>query len=462
MKIYNSLSGEKEVFAPVNEGKVNMYVCGPTVYDLGHVGHARSAVAFDVVRKYLIYKGYEVKFVSNFTDIDDKMIKRADEEGISVEQLADKIIPEYVKDYDALGIDRPDFSPKATEHIDGIISAIKKLEDKGFVYVIDGDGVYFEVEKFDEYGKLSGQSLEDLQMGSRVDVNDKKRAAYDFALWKFKKEGEPFWSSPWGDGRPGWHIECSAMVEDVFGGGIDIHGGGVDLKFPHHECEVAQFEGANSCQFAKYWMHNGFIRIDNEKMSKSLGNFFTIRDVLKKYDPSVVRLFLLQKGYRSPIDFSDSALEQAKNGFERLKVFLKRLDSLETIEGGERQEVTNLISKCREKFESGMDDDFETSEALAAVYDLVRGVNGLIDAGGVTESDYEAINSLIVDFDSVLGVLSYEEDELSQEVMDLIEERNQARSAKDWAKSDELRDRLKNDFGIVVEDGPNGTTWKKV
>ncbi len=457
MKLYNSLTNKKETFEPLEEGKVTMYVCGPTVYDVGHLGHARSAVAFDVVRRYLTYKGYEVKFVSNFTDIDDKMIARANERGISVKELAEEIIPEYQQDYAELGILPADNSPLATEYVDAIIDSIRMLEEKGCTYVIEGDGVYFMVEKFAEYGKLSNQNLEELNMGARVEVNQGKKHPSDFALWKMAKPGEPSWESPWGEGRPGWHIECSAMVGAIFGGTIDIHGGGVDLKFPHHECEVAQHEAATGEPFVNYWMHNGFIKVDSEKMSKSLGNFSTIKDILGEFEPMVVRLFLLQKNYRAPIDFTAELLGQTKSSFDRIQDFLRKIDGAN---GGEGDEA---IESAVDKFENGMDDDFETPEALAALFEFIRAINSLLADRHLSVAELDAVNEMIAKFDQVLGVAHLvDAGEVSDEVKSLINEREAARAEKDWAKSDEIRDRLKDEFGVIVEDTAEGTVWKKV
>jgi cysteinyl-tRNA synthetase len=325
MKIFNSKSGKKEIFESIENDKVGIYVCGPTVYDSPHLGHGRSAVSFDVIRRYFLYKGYSVKFVSNYTDVDDKMINRANEEGVSIKELADRVIVEYQKDYEDLGIMPPDVQPKATDHIEEVIDIVSRLESEGVTYMLE-DGVYFDVSKYPDYGKFSSQNIEDLQMGARVEVKEAKRNPQDFVLWKLKKEGEPFWASPWGDGRPGWHIECSAMSFRHLGEKFDIHGGGLDLKFPHHECEVAQ---SLSCfgeeSFARYWMHNGFIQVDNEKMSKSLGNFFSLKDIFKKYDPKVVRFMFLQTHYRNPINFSDVLLEQAGAGLDRLHGFVRSL-----------------------------------------------------------------------------------------------------------------------------------------
>lgn len=466
MRIFNSFSGKKEDFVPVQEGKVSMYVCGPTVYDLGHLGHARSAIAFDVVRKYLSYKGFEVTFVSNYTDIDDKMIKRAQEEGVTVAELADRIIPEYQKDYGDLGVEASTVAPRATEYINGIVESVKKLEENGYAYLVEGDGVYFDVSKFADYGKLSNQDLEQLRAGERVAVNDQKRNAQDFALWKLKKEGEPFWTSPWGDGRPGWHIECSVMVKEVLGETIDIHGGGVDLKFPHHECEIAQHECATGSKFVNYWMHNGFVKVDSVKMSKSLGNFSTIRETLTKFKPKVVRLFLIQKHYRSPIDFTEEGLEQAQKSLMRIEDFLRKMKAVngEALAGEMSLKVKAVLDEAKIKFEDSMDDDFETPGALAAVFGLIKSINTLMVSSdfNFTAADSQAVLDFITKVDQVLGVFHLAKEVISEEVEKLITEREAARQNKDWARSDELRDLLSKEHGIVVEDTPKGTLWKKI
>ncbi len=462
MKIQDTKMGLVE-FEPIKEGEIGMYVCGPTVYDLGHLGHGRSAVSFDLMRRYFIYKGYKVKFVSNYTDIDDKMINRAKEKGISVEQLANEIIPEYIKDYTALGIMVSDISPKATDSVKEMIDIISTLEKKGHTYVLD-DGVYFDVKTFKEYGEFSGQKLEDLKVGARVDVKEDKRNPYDFVLWKFKKDGEPFWSSPWGDGRPGWHIECSAMSFLHLGEKFDIHGGGLDLVFPHHECEVAQSLCAfGSDAFAKYWMHNGFINIDNEKMSKSLGNFFTLRNVFEKYDPKIVRFMFLQTHYRNPINFSFDLLEQAKAGLERIRDCVRNLkfEIENSSDGGDDTGVDEKLSGLKSDFENVMDNDFDTSGALGAVFDLVTFVNTLIQSKKLTKKSANDVTSLFTDFDKVLNVIFEEEKDIDDEVKALIKQREDSRKAKNFAMSDKIRDKLKAK-GIELEDTSSGTVWKRV
>jgi len=467
IKIYDTLRAKKVKFEPLQEeGQVKIYVCGPTVYDSAHLGHGRSAVSFDVIRRYFIYKGYEVKYVSNYTDIDDKMINRAKEEGITVPELSSIVIPIYEKDYAALGVMIPDVQPRATEHIDEMIELIKKLEKAGFTYPLD-DGVYYDVSKFPAYGKLSKQKLEDLRMGARVEVKDDKKNPYDFVLWKFKKEGEPFWPSPWGDGRPGWHIECSAMSFKHLGEAFDIHGGGLDLAFPHHECEIAQSEpvfGPGS--FAKYWLHNGFINVDNEKMSKSLGNFFTLKEIFEKYDPQVVRFMFLQTHYRNPVNFSHVLLDQAKAGLERIHNFISRLQQQYLTNKIVNAKSKKLSSRCKNffsKFESAMDDDFNTSSALDALFAYIFGLNMYFLTEKHSNDDANFAYDSLMRIDSVLGVI-FPQKEVSiidAEIQTLITEREEARKNKDFKKSDEIRDELLKK-GIVLDDTPQGTVWKKL
>lgn len=449
LKIKNTLTGKKEEFKSLVEGRVSVYVCGPTVYDVGHLGHGRSAVCFDVVRRYLKYSGYDVLFVSNYTDIDDKMINRAREEGVSVPELADRIIPKYEEDYAALGILAPDEAPRATSYIPQMVEFIKLMEKAGATYVIDGDGVYFDVSKAPGYGKLSGQKLEDLKIGARVAENEAKRNPYDFVVWKFAKEGEPKWPSPWGEGRPGWHLECSVMSWKLLGEKFDIHGGGGDLTFPHHECEIAQSESVfGRGSFARYWMHNGFITTNKQKMSKSLGNFFTLRDVLGKYSGQVVRLMFLQTHYANPIEFSEDLLEQAKASLARVHDFLR---NLRASSGAEKAELGPFV----EKFKEAMDNDFDTSGALSVLFDLIKYV------GFDTSYEKESILKLLERMDEVLDVIFAEDEEVDSEVEALIKDREKARLEKDFAKADEIRnDLLKR--GIELDDTPNGTIWKKV
>ncbi len=462
MHFYNTLTAKKEPFLPLNGKKVGMYVCGPTVYDFAHLGHGRSAVSFDIIRRYLIHKGYEVTFVSNYTDIDDKMINRAEIMKITVKELADRIIPEYAKDYSLLGIQVPDVQPKATEHVEQMIDLIRILESKGAVYVLD-DGVYFDISKFPDYGKLSKQDLDALKSGVRIEVKESKHNPQDFVLWKFSKPGEPTWNSPWGEGRPGWHIECSAMSRQYLGDSFDIHGGGADLTFPHHECEIAQSECALGKPFSRYWLHNGFIQINNEKMSKSLGNFFLLRDVFAKYPPQAVRYLFLQTHYRSPIEFTDDLLAQAKNSLSRLHDFMTRLKNYDSPASNVQQpDFNDFILLIQKRFEDAMNDDFETPQALAALFDFVKDVNRRIDAKSLSRDSKEMAMTFLMRLDAVLGILvSTQNAEAGQDVVSLIEEREKARKNRDWKRSDEIRDELLA-RGIQLEDGPNGTIWKKV
>ncbi len=459
MKIYNTLSRKKEEFIPLEEGKVKMYSCGPTVYNFFHIGNARPFIIFDTLRRYLEYRGYEVTFVQNFTDIDDKMIKNANEQGITVKDLADKFISEYFTDAKGLGIKEATIHPKATENIDAIINTVKTLVDKGYAYESNGD-VYFETKKFSEYGKLSKQPLEDLEAGARIDVTDVKKNPTDFALWKAKKEGEPAWESPWGEGRPGWHIECSAMVNKYLGETIDIHSGGQDLIFPHHENEIAQSECANGKPFARYWMHNGYINVDNEKMSKSKGNFFTVRDVSKKYDYEVIRFFMLSAHYRSVINFADELLAQSKTGLERLYNCLYNLEFLSAKARNrgltpEDEEAISAFSSFKDKFCLAMDDDLNTADAISVIFDLARHLNAENKDNWSLEIFEKAIG-ILKELGGVLGIFNRtQEDNISDEAKAIIEERKKAREEKNWAKSDELRDKLLS-MGVEVLDTRQG------
>ncbi len=467
MKIYNTLTRKKEEFVPIDKNEVKMYSCGPTVYDYFHIGNARPFIIFDTMRRYLEYRGCKVKFVQNFTDIDDKMINRANREGITVKELGDRFIDEYFKDAGALGIKKATYHPKATENIDAIIDIIKTLEEKGFAYNVDGN-VYFATKKFREYGKLSKQPLEDLEAGARIDVNEKKRDAMDFALWKAQKEGEPAWESPWGMGRPGWHIECSAMANKYLGKTIDIHSGGQDLIFPHHENEIAQSECANGQTFAHYWMHNGYININNQKMSKSLGNFFTVRDIAQKYDYEIIRFFMLSAHYRNPVNFSDVLMEQAKSAVERVYTCINNLKFL--IQKGEERpmndaekEIAQKAKEYKDKFIEAMDDDLNTADAIAAIFDIVYLANtNLSDKGGNSVEIAEVLLSSIKELSNVLGLFTKDEEgSLDAEVEDLIAARNEARKAKDWAKADEIRDKLKA-MNIELKDTPMGVKWSRI
>lgn len=460
MKLYNTLTGKKEEFKPIEENKVKIYSCGPTVYNYFHIGNARPFIIFDTLRRYLEYRGYEVSFVQNFTDIDDKMIKRANEENITVKELADRFIAEYFKDAKGLGIKEATHHPKATENIDAIIELIKTLVDKGFAYESEGD-VYFDVMKFKQYGKLSHQPLENLEAGARIEVGEKKKNPMDFAVWKAKKEGEPYWESPWSEGRPGWHIECSAMANKYLGKTIDIHSGGQDLVFPHHENEVAQSEAANGCQFANYWLHNGYINVDNRKMSKSLGNFFTVRDVAEKFSYEVIRFFMLSAHYRNPINFSDLLLEQAKSGLNRIYTCVENLEFLKSgLTGDNKNDISDELTSFKNKFIDAMDDDVNTADAISVIFDIVKFANTTIDNTYSPEAIDETIN-LIKELGNVLGILNKQKDKiLDSDVEKLIEERNEAKKARDFAKADKIRDTLK-DMGIILEDTRQGVKWRR-
>ena len=464
MKIYNTLTRQKEEFVPLVPGEVKMYSCGPTVYNYFHIGNARPFIIFDTMRKYLEYNGLKVTFVQNFTDIDDKMINKANDEGITVKELGERFIEEYFKDADSLGISRASVHPKATENIDSIISIVKKLEDNGFAYNVDGD-VYFSTKKFDEYGKLSHQPLDELEAGARINVNESKNDPMDFALWKKQKPGEPAWESPWGLGRPGWHIECSAMANKYLGETIDIHSGGQDLIFPHHENEIAQSECANCKPFARYWMHNGYINVDNKKMSKSLGNFFTVRDVLKEFDGEVIRFFMLSAHYRSPINFSKELIEQAKTGLERLYTCISNLEFLKQNSGNGTvsDKVKEMVTKYKTTFCEAMDDDLNTGLAIAALFDLVRDINTDFTSTSVQSiEDIDTCINILKELGGVLGILQNTETEsIDNEIEELIAKRQEARKNKNFALADEIRDNLKAQ-GIVLEDTPNGVKWKRI
>lgn len=455
MILYNTLHRKKEEFVPLKEGEVKMYSCGPTVYNYFHIGNARPFIIFDTLRRYLEYRGYKVTFVQNFTDIDDKMINKANELGISVRELADQYINEYFIDARGLGIREASVHPRATDNIDAIISLVKTLVDKGFAYERGGN-VYFSTKKFNDYGKLSHQPLEDLESGARIDINDEKDDPMDFALWKNKKEGEPAWSSPWGGGRPGWHIECSAMANKYLGKTIDIHSGGRDLIFPHHENEVAQSEAANDAPFANYWLHNGYINIDNRKMSKSLGNFFTVREIAEEFDYTVIRFFMLSAHYRSPINFSKDLMASAKSGLERIYNCLETLEFLKSsATDSDSAEYINKINTLRDKFIAAMEDDLNTADAISAIFEIVSEANKNITADFAEKSAIEHTISVMNELCGVLGISKGGEEELSEEVKLLLDERVAARENRDWAKSDEIRDKLKN-MGIIVKDTKQG------
>ncbi|MBQ3123980.1 MAG: cysteine--tRNA ligase [Clostridia bacterium] len=462
MKIYNTLTRKKEEFVPIDKDNVRMYSCGPTVYDYFHIGNARPFIIFDTMRRYLEYIGYKVTFVQNFTDIDDKMIKRANAEGITVKELGERFIAEYFKDAEAIGVRKATVHPKATENIDAIIDIIKRLCENGYAYDVDGN-VYFRTKNFKEYGKLSKQPLEDLELGARIDVNERKDDPMDFALWKAKKPGEPFWQSPWGEGRPGWHIECSAMANKFLGETIDLHSGGQDLIFPHHENEIAQSECANCKQFANYWMHNGYINIDGKKMSKSLGNFFTVRDILKEYDGEIIRFFMLSAHYRSPINFADTLMEQAKSAVGRVYTCIENLEFLkENAEATEcSEEISAELDGYRKKFCDAMDDDLNTADAIATIFDIVYMANTNISSAS-GKGAIDAVLSLIRELGAVLGLFTKEADNsLDAEVEELIRQRNEARASKDWATADAIRDKLK-EMNIIIKDTPDGVKWTLV
>lgn len=459
MKIYNTLTRRKEDFVPIDEKEIKIYVCGPTVYNYFHIGNARPFVVFDTLRKYLEYRGKNVKFIQNFTDVDDKIINRAREEGVSPSEISEKYIEEYFKDATALNVEKASIHPKVTETMDDIIKFVEDLIEKGYAYEVDGD-VYYSTRKFKEYGKLSKQNIEDLDAGARIEVEERKKDPLDFALWKARKtDDEIAWKSPWGMGRPGWHIECSAMSKKFLGETIDIHAGGQDLAFPHHENEIAQSEAHNGKPFANYWMHNGYITIDNEKMSKSKGNFFTVRDILNTYSGEVMRFFLLSGHYRNPINFSDTLMEQAKNGLSRMenaKSTLKHLieTGLDNMSEDEKMAI-NSFDKYRQDFIDAMDDDLNTADAITAVFELITFINNQIKEGASKEFAKKALETL-TELTEVLGLLQQEEDEtIDSEIQSLVEERQDARKNKNFARADEIRDILKAK-GIVLKDTPQG------
>ncbi len=473
MKIFDTLQGKKVELTPLHGNMIGIYLCGPTVYDYGHLGHGRSAIVFDLLRRYLLYRGYDVTFVRNWTDIDDKTIDRANREGVTVRELTGKFIRIYEEDYARLNILKPDFAPKPTDHIDEIIAVIQRLLDNEHAYTLE-DGVYFDIESFPEYGRLSGQSLEDLRSGARIEIDASKRNPTDFALWKFEKPGEPSWPSPWGRGRPGWHIECSVMSVHYLGEEFDLHCGGQDLTFPHHEDEIAQARGAGY-GFARHWMHNGFLNIDNEKMSKSLGNFFTLREIFKDRDPLAVRFFLLSAHYKAPLNFSLENLDHARHTLGRINDFILRVSEAAgtgsemksgtngtpsgRMHGGESDRVLVLIKKARGEFESGMDDDLNISKALAAVSLFIRDINTSLEEGELSMPDARAVLDFMKSMDSVLGVFTFERKMLPGRIETLIREREQARERKDYARADAIRQALLR-RGVVLEDTKEGTRWK--
>ena len=465
MKLYNTLSRKKEEFKPIEEGKVKMYVCGPTVYNFIHIGNARPFIIFDTLRRYLEYRGYDVTFVQNFTDVDDKIIKRGHEENITPEEVANKYINEYFVDADGLGIKRASVHPRVTDNIEQIIAFVKELEDKGYAYAVNGD-VYFDTKKFKDYGKLSGIKQEELEAGARIEVNDQKRHPMDFVLWKAKKEGEPGWASPWGEGRPGWHIECSVMSNRYLGETIDIHAGGQDLKFPHHENEIAQSEARSGKNFSNYWLHNEYINVNNEKMSKSLGNFFTVREIAEIFDLEVVRLFMLSTHYRNPINFSDEILNQSKAGLERLynakekaEFTINNLEDSKMTE--EEAKLQDELASFRQKFIDAMDDDVNTADAVSAIFELAKFMNS-----NITEnSSKEFAQKVIDEFNELTSVLNIvnkdqKEDILDEEIEQLIAQRTEAKKNKNFQLADEIRQQLL-DKGIILEDTRQGVKWKR-
>lgn len=465
IKVYNTLNKKKEEFIPLTPGEVKMYVCGPTVYNFFHIGNGRTFIVFDTIRRYFEYRGFKVDFVQNFTDIDDKMIKKANEEGTTVKKIGDTYIKEYYQDADALNIERATVNPRATEFIGEIIKFVKGLVDKGYAYEVDGD-VYFSTKKFEGYGKLSGQNIEDLQSGARISVDERKKDPMDFAIWKAQKPGEPAWNSPWGMGRPGWHIECSCMAKKLLGETIDIHAGGSDLKFPHHENEIAQSEALTGEPFARYWLHSAFVNVNNEKMSKSLNNFFTAREILERYDADVIRFLMLSAHYRQQLNFSEDLLESAKASVERIYNAIGNLENL--IDEVSREEMNEeekayleSLNKYKEKYIEKMDDDFNTSDAITAIFDLIKDTNTNITIDSSKELAQKALE-LIRELGAPLGMFQKStKGNLEEEIEALIAKRQQARKDRDFTLADKIRDELK-DRGIVLEDTPQGVRWKMI
>ncbi len=476
LRIYNTLSGKKEIFKPIEPGRVGMYVCGPTVYDSCHIGHARSIITFDVIARYLKAKGFDVTYVRNFTDIDDKIINRANELGMDTRVLAEKYIKEFYEDMDALNVERATIEPRATDHIDQIIKVIERLIENGIAYRIDND-VYYAVELFKDYGKLSGRKLKDMEAGARVEIDKRKHNPFDFALWKSSKPGEPAWDSPWGKGRPGWHIECSAMSTEYLGETFDIHGGGKDLIFPHHENEIAQSEAAFGKTFVRYWIHNGFVNINQEKMSKSLGNFIVLKEIIKHYHPEALRLFLLSKHYRSPVDFTDNAMNEAVAGLDKVYALLERIEK--QFGSVSDKDKTRNPTVFRGQFCRAMDDDFNTALGIATLFEAVRNMNRLLDENKNSfsqdvEDKVRSGRADILKMGAILGILNespedyfakkrstgLEKKSIDSEMIDkMINERTEARKAKNWARADQIRKQL-SEMNIIIEDRPEGTVWK--
>ncbi len=463
MKIYNSLTREKQEFVPIEEGKVKIYACGPTVYNYIHIGNARPLCVFDVLRRYLEYRGYEVKFVQNFTDVDDKIINKANDENTDYISISEKFIDEYKKDAKALNIKEATIHPRATENIDVIIDMIKNLIEKDYAYVSKCGDVYFRTNKFNDYGKLSHQPLEDLEAGARIRVGEEKENPMDFALWKACKPGEPMWEAPWGNGRPGWHIECSAMAKKYLGDTIDIHCGGQDLIFPHHENEIAQSECCNSVQFANYWMHNGYINVDNRKMSKSLNNFFTVREIGEKFGCEPIRYLMVASHYRSPINYSLELIHQSKAALERLYNFRDNLIFKISKSCNEESSLENLDKRLEEyktRFIKAMDDDLNTADAISVIFDFIRDFNTDINSdNGISKNDLKALLKTFDEFTQVLGLVYNNKDSINEEIEKLISDRNQARKEKDWKKADGIRDKLK-EVGVILEDTKQGVKWR--
>ena len=463
MKIFNTMTRRKEEFVPLDKNEVKIYACGPTVYNYIHIGNARPLCVFDVLRRYLEYRGYNVRFVQNFTDVDDKIIKRANEEGLSFEEVSKKYIKEFWTDAHGLNFKDATVHPKATENIDEIINIIKTLEEKGYAYAVDGD-VYYRTLKFKDYGKLSHQPIEDLQSGARIAIGEKKENPLDFALWKAGKEGEPYWDSPWGKGRPGWHIECSAMNKRYLGDSIDIHCGGKDLVFPHHENEIAQSEAANDAPFAKYWRHNGYINVDNVKMSKSLGNFKTVREIANVYGYEVIRYFLISSHYRSPINYSIDIIEQCQSALDRLYTCRESLDfAIKNAKSDidDDEEILKFIASAKDEFIKAMDDDLNTADGIAAVFNLVSTINTEIINKEVSLNVCKKAAEMFDELTGVLGLLyNRKSNDIDDDIEKLIEQRQTARANKDWATADKIRDELKAK-GIILKDTPQGVTWTK-